>query len=174
MSGESSQYDAAFLDAVRRVLGHEGDYSNDDGDRGGETRFGISRLQYPLLDIANLTRNAAIEIYWRDYWLKFHFDRLPALIAAKVLDLAIVMGPANAVMCLQSATRACRDYRIVNYRIARDGVIGAETLEVVGLIDPGTLLVAIRCEAASTFRLIAERAPTNQKFLEGWLNRAYA
>ena len=162
-------YSDAFLAAVGQVLDHEGKYSNDPGDAGGETKFGISSRQYPHLDIASLTRDEAIAIYWRDYWLKFHFDRLPAIIAEKVFDLAVVVGSVNAVRCLQSAPRACG-----GYQIARDGVIGQQTSAMAEQFDPKVLLVAIRCEAASMFRLIAERSPMKQKFLEGWLNRAYA
>jgi lysozyme family protein len=40
--------------AVDFVLAHEGGYANHTLDRGGETKFGISKHSYPNLDIPNL------------------------------------------------------------------------------------------------------------------------
>lgn len=62
--------DAIFLAAVNAVLGpnEEGGYVNDPNDPGGETKFGISKRAHPTVDIANLTRDGAIEIYWTEYW----------------------------------------------------------------------------------------------------------
>src|SRR5690606_2973445 len=65
-----------FLHAVEVVLEHEGGYVHDPHDPGGETKFGISKRQYPDLDIANLTREQAIEIYRRDWWDKYGYGRL--------------------------------------------------------------------------------------------------
>ena len=44
-----------FEDAIEFVLLHEGGYSWDPKDPGGETRFGISKKSYPNLNIKNLT-----------------------------------------------------------------------------------------------------------------------
>ena len=49
-----------------KVISHEGGYSNDAKDPGGETNFGISKRAYPQVDIKNLTRDAAKQIYKRD------------------------------------------------------------------------------------------------------------
>jgi lysozyme family protein len=58
-----TQYSPDFLKAVEIVLEHEGGYSNARGDAGGETKFGISKREYPNVDIANLTRDDVIAIY---------------------------------------------------------------------------------------------------------------
>lgn len=57
-----------FEKAVAFVLRHEGGYTNDNRDPGGETKFGISKRAYPSLDIKNLTEEQAKVIYRRDYW----------------------------------------------------------------------------------------------------------
>jgi len=100
-------YSPEFLTAVERVLAFEGGYSSNPDDPGGVTNFGISARSHPGLDIAALTRDAAIEIYWRQWWLRFGFARLPAAAAAKTFDLAVNIGAGCAIQCLQRALRAC-------------------------------------------------------------------
>ena len=63
--------DELFLMNVEHVLALEGGYVNHPNDPGGETRFGISKRSYPHLDIRALTRDEAMGIYYRDYWLKY-------------------------------------------------------------------------------------------------------
>ena len=54
---------------------------NDPHDAGGETNFGISKRQYPNLDIKNLTKQQAADIYKRDYYAKVKGDSMPAWLA---------------------------------------------------------------------------------------------
>ena len=44
-----------FEEAFKEVIKIEKGYVNSEFDRGGETKFGISKKTYPELDIANLT-----------------------------------------------------------------------------------------------------------------------
>src|SRR5690606_26803467 len=90
----SAATDERFRRAVEVVLAHEGSYVNDPADPGGETKFGISKRQYPDLDIASLTREQAVEIYRRDWWDKYGYGRLASpAIATKVFDLSVNVGP---------------------------------------------------------------------------------
>jgi len=73
-------------------LEHEGGYSNDPRDAGGETRYGISKRAYPKLDIKNLTKREAIEIYRKDYWDAMKCDSLPEQIRLMVFDCAVNQG----------------------------------------------------------------------------------
>jgi lysozyme family protein len=41
-----------FDQAFERLIGHEGGYVNDPRDPGGETKYGVSKRQYPNVDIA--------------------------------------------------------------------------------------------------------------------------
>jgi len=168
----SDKYTPEFLIAVARVLANEGGYSSNPADPGGATRFGISAREYPGVDIAALTRDDAIKIYWRDWWLKFGFARLPDAAAAKTFDLSVNMGPAHAIECLQRALRAC------GHRVVEDGVLGEGTALAAARADPGSLLSALRSEAAGYYRISAalargQRANGDHEFLDGWLNRAY-
>jgi lysozyme family protein len=161
-------YSPEFLSAVEHVLADEGGYSINPADPGGATRFGISARAYPALDIAALTRDAAVEIYWREWWLRFGFARLPATVAAKTFDLAVNMGAANAIACLQRALRAC------GLPATEDGVIGAVTAIACGRAEPAALMSALRSELAAHYRLVAANQSRDRAFLKGWLNRAYA
>lgn len=67
------------------VLKIEGGLSTDRTDKGNYrpdgtfvgTRWGISALSHPAVDIVNLTKEDALKIYHRDYWLASGSDRLP-------------------------------------------------------------------------------------------------
>jgi lysozyme family protein len=43
-----------FDKSIPYILAHEGGYSNNLNDAGGETNFGITKRVYPHLDIKNL------------------------------------------------------------------------------------------------------------------------
>lgn len=78
--------------AIQNVLKREGGYVNDPADKGGETKFGISKQSYPNLDIKNLTESQAAAIYKRDYWDKINADQLPANIREMAFDAAVNHG----------------------------------------------------------------------------------
>jgi lysozyme family protein len=166
-AGATDAYSPEFLAAVQRVLADEGGYSSNPDDRGGATRFGISARSNPGVNIAALTRDAAVKIYWREWWLRFGLARLPAAAAAKTFDLAVNIGADHAIECLQRALRAS------GRPVTEDGVIGEGTAEAAGRADPAALMAALRAEAAGHYRLIAALAPHDREFLNGWLNRAY-
>ena len=106
-----------FEEAVELVFLHEGGYIDDPDDPGGATRFGISRRSHPDIDIANLTRRRASEIYRQQYWIRCRCDDLPSPLATLVFDAAVNQGPEAAIRMLQRAVGA-----------VVDGVIGPDTL----------------------------------------------
>ena len=166
-------YSPEFLTAVERVLANEGGYSSNPADPGGATNFGISARAHPGLAVAALTREAAVEIYWREWWLRYGFARLPAAAAAKTFDLAVNMGAGNAIECLQRAIRAC------GLPVPEDGVIGPATAAQAARADPAALMAALRSELAAHYRLVAAKANQENhehenQFIKGWLIRAYA
>ena len=167
-----SNYPAAFERAVARVLVDEGGYADNPSDPGGATKFGISKREYPQLEIAALTRADAVAIYYRDWWQRYRYGELPGPIAAKVFDLAVNIGPAHAVRCLQRALRAC------GRPLTEDGALGRATVLAAAGANQLALAAALRAEAAGYYRALAalergRRAGGDREFLEGWLNRAY-
>lgn len=162
--------DERFVRAVKIVLDHEGGYVNDPDDPGGETRWGISKRSYPDLDIASLTREQAAEIYYRDWWRRYGYSKFDVPeIATKVFDLAVNVGPTAAHKILQRALHACGQRHVVV-----DGILGPQTIGAANDVHPLMLLAALRAEAAAHYRTLVARNPRLNKYLNGWLNRAYA
>lgn len=159
-----------FEKAVLIVLGHEGGHVNHPADHGGETNFGISSHHHPEVDVANLTREQAIEIYWTKYWEGRGYDLLPEIVGMKVFDLAVNMGARQAVICLQRALLACER------GVEIDGLLGPITTAACWQhrIPAITLLVGLRSEAAGEYRLRLSRDPSQAVFADGWMRRAYA
>lgn len=58
----------SFEEIIKFTLEHEGGYSKDLHDPGGETKYGISKRSHPNEDILNLTIERAKEIYKEVYW----------------------------------------------------------------------------------------------------------
>ena len=113
--------------AFELVIGSEGSYSADPRDPGNYTRpnmqgtlkgtkWGISALAYPDLDIKNLAIADAHAIYIRDYWEPAGCHELPPRAAYVVFDCAVNNGVGRAVRLLQTALN-----------VAADGVLGPQT-----------------------------------------------
>jgi len=165
----STVTDERFLRAVEVVLEHEGGYVHDPRDPGGETKYGISKRSYPSLDIASLTREDAIAIYYRDWWQRYKYDRLKDdAVVTKLLDMAVNMGPATAHRLLQEALV------FLGYPVAVDGILGPQTVAAANRADPKRLLQVLRWLAAHHYYRIAAQRPQSRAFLLGWLRRAYS
>jgi lysozyme family protein len=162
-------YSTKFLKAFDYLMYHEGGYSNNPQDQGGETKYGISKRSYSKLDIKNLTRDQAKQIYYVDFWTKSKCeDIVDENIAVKLFDLAVHSGIQQANRLIQRALRAAGE------QVVEDGIIGPITLAAINKADPTDLLAALKSEAAGLYRLIANANPSQQRFIEGWLNRAYS
>lgn len=88
----SSDYSRNFEAAMKFIFKWEGGYVNDPDDPGGETKWGISKRSYPGVDIKNLTKDQAKEIYRRDYWDKADLERYPQDKAIVLMNVAVNMG----------------------------------------------------------------------------------
>ena len=158
---------ADFEQAIERVLKHEGGYANDPDDPGGETKYGISKRQYPNLDIATLTLDQAKAIYRRDYW---KYDGISdQAVASKLFDMAVNLGAFQAHRLLQRALN-----RIIAGPIVVDGEFGAKSLEGVNAAPPTALLLELRAEQAVHYANLVMTRPVLGKFLLGWMRRAVA
>ncbi len=112
---------AAFDTAFLRVIGHEGTLSMDPTDRGnwtsgivgvGElkgTKFGISAMSYPHLDIKNITLEMAKAIYLADFWNKVNGGSLHDGVAFQLFDFAVNSGISTAIRYLQRALGVADD-----------------------------------------------------------------
>ena len=86
-------------------------YTETLGDAGGGTKFGISKRSYPDLDIPDLTRADAEEIYYRDFWCYPGMDSIPdEVLRAKVFNMSVLMGQRTALH-LYDQCNSLNDYR---------------------------------------------------------------
>lgn len=162
--------DDKFLKAIEVVLKHEGGYVNDPKDPGGETKFGISKRSYPSLDIKNLARDQAINIYHRDWWVKYKYDQIDNLaMATKTFDLSVNMGPSNAHRILQRAV--C--FVAGRQRLVVDGILGPLSFAAINETDPQPLQKTMCYMAAEYYYSLAKKRKESREYLFGWLNRAY-
>ncbi|GHT95507.1 hypothetical protein FACS1894122_13070 [Alphaproteobacteria bacterium] len=162
-------YSSKFLKAFEYLMYHEGGYSNNPVDAGGETKFGISKRSYPHLDIKKLTQDQARQIYFVDFWLKGKYESIDdENVALKAFDLAVNVGISQANRLIQRALRS------TGISVTEDGIIGPITLKAINNADSTDLLAALKSEAAGYYRLIANISPSQQTFINGWLRRAYS
>ena len=120
------------------------------------------------MNIKALSLDEAKKIYYCDYWLKGKFEQISDKnVATQVFDLSVNLGIRAATIVLQRALRAG------GINVSEDGLIGPETLSGVSVLEPLVLLAAIKAEAAGYYRTLVAQKPALQRYLNGWLNRAY-
>lgn len=145
--------------AFERLLGHEGRYVNHPEDPGGETNWGISRRSYPALDIKNLTREEAKEIYRRDFWERVHAERLADGVAFQMFDFAVNSGIETAVRYLQRALG-----------VADDGHFGPVSQAAAAAMSETDLIQRLNAERLD----FMTRLSTWPAFGRGWARRIAA
>lgn len=149
--------------AIPVVLANEGGYVNNPADPGGETNFGISKRAYPNVDIKNLTKEAAAEIYRHDYW---RFGDLNSQdIATKLLDMSVNIGIKRAVTLCQISINDIGGHCNV------DGKWGPSTESTVNGSEANVLLPEIRASQSHYYTNLVAQRPELYQFLRGWLRR---
>jgi len=147
-------------EAFEKLLGHEGGYSNNPADPGGETMWGITyrvaRAWGYVGQMRDLPIETAKDIYRSLYWNKVRADELPDAIRFDVFDCAVNSGVGQAVRFLQRAAGA-----------PEDGIIGPKTLRAARLMDPQKL-----DKRLSGYRLLfMADLKTWPTFGKGWARR---
>jgi len=160
-------YNKYFEQAMELVFQLEGGYVNDPNDPGGETKYGISKRAYPNLDIKNLTKEQAKEIYYKDYWLKTHCNEITVPINIIVFDTSINMGKRTAIKILQKAIKQQVGYIVV------DGIFGPVTKSKMKQCDIQQLLSDYSFTRISKYVYLTMRNTRLHKFLYGWVRRVH-
>ncbi len=146
-----------FDECVEIILKHEGEYSFDPRDPGGETRFGIAKRFYPSVDIKNLTIEHAKDIYKKDYWDAFAIEFLPAKLRLAFFDCCVNQGGYAARILLQRTLK-----------VNEDGAIGPETLAALRRSGPD-LLTNYLTERALKYT----KTRNFDYFGKGWFRRIF-
>lgn len=151
-----------FDDSIKILFDEEGGYVNNPADPGGETNFGISKRRYPNVDIKNLTREQAAQMYHSDYWLPLGCDNLPPMLACNLFGAAVNEGKGTAAKQLQEILG-----------ITADGIIGNGTIDAVKVYvkNHGELILCILFNVAvAQYYISLKNYPI---FGKGWLKRLF-
>ena len=152
-----------FDEIIEGVLEDEGGYVNDPTDLGGETNYGITKRFYPDVDIKNLTKEGAKEIYKKDYWDKNKVDDLPDDLKHIYFDMCVNQGRGTAVKVLQRAING------KGGKISVDGGFGPGTKGALAKYKPS--VERVRCYRLKHYYDLVNRKPEQEKFLFGWYRR---
>jgi lysozyme family protein len=100
---------STYDEALRRLLAHEGGYTNHPSDPGGPTNFGITIHDYRkyidasggAADVRQMTVEQAKAIYRSKYWNAMRCDELPAGVDFAVFDYGVNSGIGRAPKVLK-------------------------------------------------------------------------
>jgi len=129
-----------YQEILEHVLDSEGGYSNDAGDAGGPTKYGITIHDVRMYidknataaTVRKLTLDQAKEIYRTKYWNKVSGDDLPPGVDYAVFDYGVNSGIVRAARKLQMFVG-----------VEQDGKIGPKTIAATNLKDPVELVAQI-------------------------------
>lgn len=186
---------ADFRPAYIKTLGHEGGYSNDKDDPGGETYKGISRVYnqgwpgWVIIDNLhhadgfpkNLDSSAELQKLVEDFykaslWDRFQGDKiLVQALAEELFDTGTNLGVGRVVEFLQESLNALNRNQQLYPDIPVDGELGPRTLETLQRClahrDPKLLLKAMNCLQGAYYLARMKQSPVKEKYALGWFNR---
>jgi lysozyme family protein len=135
---------ANYDEALRRLLAHEGGYTNHPSDPGGPTNFGITLADYrkyikpdaTAADVRAMSVDQARAIYRKRYWDAQRCDGLPAGVDYSVFDYGVNSGIGRSGKVLR---------RVVGLPDTTH-VVTDEVLRAVATRHPKALVTAINDE----------------------------
>jgi len=149
-----------FDQAVAVIFLHEGGYSKNDNDPGGETRWGISKRSYPEVDIYNLTKEQAKEIYERDYWKPLRLYMIDnANACLELFDFSVNAGISRAVKLAQKLTGT-----------REDGQLGDITAKAINEFHKD-FVKSYKHARIIYYESLVINKPELKIFIKGWINR---
>ena len=167
---ENTNHSVRFLAFVSQSITFEtggdkaGGHTNDPDDKGGETKWGISKRSHPELNIKTLTFQQAQEVYYKRYYNVMYDYISDNAIAFKLFDMGILTGTNKAVKLLQ------KEIVKNGYLIRIDGIFGPLTLTALNLCKGPLTYERYVTRYNKYFKLISLKW-NNKKYLKGWLNR---
>ena len=154
------------------VLKYEGGIVDDPDDAGGFTNKGVTLKTFRSVygkdktreDLINITDEQWGKIFKEYYWDKFRADDIESQsVANMAVDWAYNAGVGTVAKKIQN---------IVGTK--PDGIAGNGTLKLINTKDHKELFEQIKAARILFYKKLAEKKPSNEKFLKGWLNRTEA
>ena len=152
------------------LLKVEGGYSDDENDKGGKTKYGITEEEARKYgykgDMQDLTKDFAKNIYLKKYYLGNKLDKVVNdKVALSICDWAVNSG-RNGTKNAQIAVN-----QLTNANLDVDGIIGNKTLEALNSVDSNKFLEVYHNLQRIYYKGKVEADRTQEGFLTGWLNR---
>lgn len=170
---------------ISKTLETEGGYVNVVGDAGGETYCGIARNSNPKWEGWKIVdkykplkwnqkiqdselEQLVIEIYDTKYYQPIKADKIDSdMIRTHLYDMGVNAGTGAAVKLLQKAIN-----KVYGISITVDGKIGNITLTYTNnKAKLNELVNEFINQRRIYYHNLVTIKPSNQKFLQGWLNR---
>lgn len=185
-------FDAAFAATMK----NEGGYANVQGDKGGETYMGISRVFWPtwagwvIVDdwragrinalAAEATLAGHVSFFYRvQFWDRFIGDSVAEVseaVAMELFDTSVNMGVHKAVCFLQTALNMQNRFAATYPDLPVDGKMGKATLNTLRRYlssQPGTRegneMILLNCMNGEQY--IAYKQNAQHERFRGWFRR---
>lgn len=150
---------------VTDILLREGGLVDDPLDHGGLTFAGVSKVSHPELWVNGPPSMEQVKQLYLERYIKGPgFDQIPAshdALKHQLVDFGVNSGPMIAIMSLQRVLGA-----------SQDGKIGSKTLSALTDSDVRYVNNKLVKERVMMFARICKKAPSQVRFLSGWLDRA--
>lgn len=161
---------ADFKKAFDFLMDNEGGWSNHKNDRGGATKFGITKRTYSSFlgheasdgEVFCMTQEIAQAVYMKLFWFAMKLDGVENdAVATAIFDQGVNRGPKTVIKDVQ---------RILG--CTQDGVNGPQTTKLINEGEASSLIKNISQGALYAYHKICEKDPTQNVFIKGWTNRA--
>ncbi len=170
--------------AMPTIFLQEGKFSNDPGDPGGPTNYGISLrfLKDADLEFADINHDGHIDIedikamnvgdatklYDIYFWSRYKYGLIDNQeLATRLMSICINAGPMVAHQAVQRAIMSVNH----NLVIIDDGVLGPKTITAINSCNRDAIIAAYKSEVSNFYRGLVQMKPQFAKYLKGWLNR---
>ncbi len=148
---------------LRTIDQWEGGLSNHPYDRGGLTKYGISKRSFPEVDIESLTKEEAVTIIFSAFYFPLNLQGIESIrLRWKTLDIGVNTAGWRAAKFLQNAVG-----------VTPDGLIGPITLAAVNSADPDKVLFELIKKQARHYARIMAVDNRQAKNAIGWIRRAF-
>jgi lysozyme family protein len=186
---------ADFSKAYDKTMGHEGGYTNDPTDAGGETYKGISRVYNPswkgwnIIDAAkvssadpfpkgldkNISLQNSVKDFYKDrYWDVNRLDEFSQEVAEELFDTGVNMGVGRAGKFVQQALNYLNRNGSLFSDLAVDGAVGPATIGAYKKLQSGDeviLLTMLNVLQGRHYMEYMDKDPRQRKYARGWFKR---